>query len=222
MFRVLLAASILLLGITKYVVGFSVKQCKSKIPEQVVQKQLDALSACDIHEAFEYNSESNQMVTGPAESFAASLAEAAFRPMLGHAESTVLMTIHHDDSDYVCCLVKVVPGKNPLPDHLIQTIADNRRAEGFQVDEDSDDDEDSPHRKVPPACSLYWWEVSKQYDEGDEDQDNFYYLVDSIMPDAEDLELDFMETTLFAVGDEFDEDDDDDDPSGFFFDMGIL
>jgi len=223
MFRVLpTGVSILLLWATP-VVGFSVP-CKSKIPEQVVQKQLDALGACNIQEAFEYNSGSNRLVTGPSESFAASLAEPVFRSILGHAESTVLMTSVHDDSDYVCCLVKVVPRKDPLPEDLIQAIADNRRVEGMQSDED-DDAKDEHERKAPPACSLYWWEVSKQFEEDEDeenfDEENFYYLVDSIMPDAEDLELDYMGTTLFAIGDEFDEDDDEDDPSSFFFDSGM-
>lgn len=186
---------------------------------------MDALQKTNIAEAFAYNSESNQAVTGPWQSFAASLADPAFRPILGHAEADVLMTVCHDDSNYVCCLVKIVPGKDPLPKSLLKVIADNRRAEGLQDDDDvpDDDDKENTTTKAQPPCSLYWWEVSKQYDDDGDDDDNFYYLVDSVLPDAEDLELDFMETTLFAIGDdEFDEDDDEeDDPSGFFFDLGL-
>ena len=208
--------------------GFSVP--RTKIAEQIVQQQLEAFQKCNLAEAFAYNSESNQAVTGPWQSFATSLADPAFRPIMGHAESCVLMTINHDD-EYTCCLVKIVPGKDPLPDRLQKVIDETRRSEGLDSeDEDDDDDNDEEDeeeegRKSLPPCLLYWWEVSKQYDDEDQDDNNFYYLVDSILPDAEDLEMDYMETTLFVVDDELEEgeeDDDDDDLSGFFFDLGLL
>ncbi|CAB9520981.1 expressed unknown protein [Seminavis robusta] len=213
---------------TPLVLGFSLHTTttpphKSKIPEEVVQHQLDAFRDCHVAQAFQYNSQANQELTGPWQSFATSISDKAFKPILGHAESTVLMTIAHDDADYVCCLVKVIPSHNPLPPALQQVITETRRDEGFLeeevYDDEEDDDDDARIYNRYPPCVLYWWEVSKQFED---DEENFFYRVDSVLPDAEDLELDFMETTLFAVGDGLDEDDEDDDPSGFFFDLGIL
>jgi hypothetical protein len=198
-----------------------------KIPEEVVQRQLNAFAECNVAQAFEYNSPTNQDLVGPWESFAAALSEPAFRPILGHTESSVLMTISHDEGDYVCCLVKIVPGKDALPESLQKVIAQNRQDEGFQeVEDDNDDDNDDADteicKKLPP-CVLYWWEVSKQFDNEDDPED-YYYQVDSLLPDAEDLEMDYMETTLFSVedeDDEYDEDDEDDEDDGFFFDLGL-
>jgi len=119
--------------------GFSVQQ-RSKIPEEVVQRQLDLLSQFDVQQAFAYNSENNQALTGPWKSFAASLAQAPFRPILGHSESTVLMTISHDEGDYVCCLVKVVPSKAPLSPDL-RAIIEQAMADDDDEDEDDDDDD---------------------------------------------------------------------------------
>jgi hypothetical protein len=196
-----------------------------KTPEEVVQRQLNAFAKCNVAQAFEFNSPTNQDMVGPWESFAAALSEPAFRPILGHAESTVLMTISHDDGDYVCCLVKIVPGKGALPESLQKVIDQNRQDEGFQAVEDDDDDDNDDYilnsKKLPP-CVLYWWEVSKQF-ENEDDPDDYYYQVDSLLPDAEDMEMDYMETTMFTVDDEDDEydEDDDEDDDGFFFDLGI-
>ena len=209
---------------------------RSKVAEEVVQHQLNLLQTYDVKEAFAYNSENNQAVTGPWKSYAASLAEDPFRPLLGHAESCVLMTISHNGGDYVCCLVKVVPGdKGPLPHYLSDIIQQSREApaelkEGMVDDDDEDDDGDdfagaevvvgSDCRPKRRACELFWCEVSKQFDSNkDELEDNFYYRVDSLLPDAEDLELDYMETTLFAIGDEDDDEEDDEDWSGYFFEL---
>ena len=207
--------------------GFSV--IRSKIPEEVIQHQLDLLQKYKVQQAFQYNSENNQAVTGPWKSYAASLAEGPFRSILGHAESSVVMTISHDEGDYVCCLVKVVPGKDPLPDDLSKVIQQGKALDGIEDNDNDDEDEDneedaeeedsmSSARRQRMPCLLYWWEVSKQLEDDDDDGDNFYYLVDSLLPDAEDLELDYMETTLFAIGDE-DDDEDEDDLSGYFFDL---
>ena len=227
--------AIFLLSLPSFSRGFSsqpkpARPTRSRIPEDVVQEQLNLLQTFDIKEAFAYNSENNQAVTGPWKSYAVSLADTPFRSLLGHTESTVLMTISHNGGDYVCCLVKVVPGKDPLPPDLSTIIQQSREAmieEGLlDTDEDDDDDVDdedsatsSRGRQKPRACELFWCEVSKQFDDDkDEIEDNFYYRVDSLLPDAEDLELDYMETTLFAIGEE-DDDDDDDEWSGFFFDV---
>ena len=232
----LVVCAIALLSLSSFSHGFSSQPKKyaqpprSRIPEDVVQEQLNLLQSFAVKESFAYNSENNQAVTGPWKSFAVSLADAPFRSLLGHAESTVLMTISHNGGDYVCCLVKVVPGKSPLPPDLSSIIQQSREAmiaseeEGVldTVDEDDEDVDDadaavrSKGRANNRACELFWCEVSKQFDsDKDETEDNFYYRVDSLLPDAEDLDLDYMETTLFAIGDEGDDEEDDDDWSGF-------
>ena len=112
------------------VVGFSAvpsnNYIKSKVPEDVVQYQLDAFQQGNIEKAFKYNSIDNQRVTGPWQSFAASLSDQPFRPILCHTKATVLMTVSHNqntDDEYVCCLVKVVPQNNqPLPKSLLNVI----------------------------------------------------------------------------------------------------
>ena len=75
---------------------------------------------------------------------------------------------------------------------------------------------------------MYWWEVSKQQDDdddngrSDDDEHKFHYLVDSIMPDADDPELDLIENngeaTFFVLDDDddIDEDDIDEDDITFF------
>lgn len=232
--------AILLLILPCYSGGFSQLQPqsaqpkRSKIPEEVVQQQLNLLQTYDVKEAFAYNSDNNQAVTGPWKSYAASLADEPFRSLLGHVESCVLMTISHNGGDYVCCMVKVVPGNSPLPHELSTIIQHSREASAAPEDELADGDEDDEDendvgedfaldndcRPKLRACELFWCEVSKQFDsDKDEAEGNFYYRVDSLLPDAEDLELDYMETTLFAVGDEDDDEEDDDDWSGYFFEL---
>jgi hypothetical protein len=194
----------------------------------VVQRQLEAFRKADVAKAFEFNSPSNQEEVGPWENFAYMLSERAFRPILGHSESTVLMTVSNsddDDEEYVCCLVRIVPGKDPLPSDLKKCIDEYKIVEPENDDDDGeeegeDEELDCLHTNKLPSCVLYWWEVSQQYDE---ETKSYHYLIDSLLPDAEDLETDVMEAALLAVDDdEFGEDDDDDDDSSFFFlDFGL-
>ena len=231
------------------VVGFSAVPSnyyiKSKVPEDVVQYQLDEFQQGNIEKAFKYNSIDNQRVTGPWQSFAASLADQPFRPILCHTKATVLMTVSHNqntDDEYVCCLVKVVPQNNqPLPKSLLNVIENAKSDDEEEQDDEEENDEDDEEiynlkstgsdgtQNEERPYMLYWWEVSKQFNNKMTDGgngDDYYYLVDSILPDAEDFELDFnMETTLFAIDDEDDEfDDDDEDPDdglGFYLDWEL-
>ena len=199
-----------------------------------MQFQLDALQKMNFPEAFAYNSPINQEVTGPWQSYATSLSEPPFRSLLGHSKSSVLMTVSHESTEYVCCLVKVVPGGEPLPEPLTKLISARREAEQLSVegaaygDEEEDEEErdgfnDEKMKKNIPPYSMYWWWVSKQYEDEDDDSSDYHYLVDTIMPDAEDMEPDFIDSTLFqSLFEEGDDEDDDeeDDSSPFFFDFG--
>jgi hypothetical protein len=224
------AALILLLlslSLPNAATAFSVNNVRSRIPEEVVQRQLDALRKADVAKAYEYNSPNNQEVVGDWENFAAMLSDKSFRPILCHSESSVLMTVSHDEDDeYVCCLVRIVPGKDPLPQNIHSLINKFRGEDENKNNEDEEEEEDEETEErdylmstKTPSCVLYWWEVSQQYDE---ESKSYHYLVDSVLPDAEDIESDFMETTLFSIDDEdFGEDDEDDDGSFFFLDFGL-
>ena len=217
---------LLSLSLPNAATAFSINNVRSRIPEEVVQRQLDDLRKADVAKAYEYNSPSNQEAVGNWENFAAMLSDKSFRPILCHSESTVLMTVSHDEDDeYVCCLVRIVLGKDPLPENIQSLIGTYRGEDENKNNDDDDDDEEETEERdylmstKTPSCVLYWWEVSQQYDE---ESKSYHYLIDSVLPDAEDIESDFMETTLFSIDDEdFGEDDDDDDGSFFFLDFGL-
>jgi hypothetical protein len=181
------------------------------LPEDVVQMQLAALQDNDIRTAYSYNSKENQGVTGSWQEFGELLkATRSFRPILGHHAGHVLLTVSHgDNAEYVNCLVKIVTGTN----NGIDEDDDGTEEGGDAV---NNDESFGPSNK----CSLYWWEVSRQpSDEEDEiDASGYKYAIDSIMPDADDVELDLLDMPTFFIDDDDAFDDDDDDPT-FFLDM---
>lgn len=186
---------------------------KVSIPEDVVQMQLQALQEHDIKKAFALNSPENQAVTGPPTQFEQLLLEKPFTPIIGHDDGQVLMTIsQHDGNEqcYVSCLVRIIPGRNAR-----QKSSDDNDDDHDEVDHDSNDENDNNMYQDPV---LYWWEVSKHEDVTSET--GYKYMVDSVLPDAEDVESELLELPTFFVGDEYDEDDDDFD-APFYFDMGL-
>lgn len=80
------------------------------LPEDVVQRQLDAFQKSDVKAAFEFTSPENKIICGPTwENLNEILSsEPAFAPIIGHERATVLMTVA-DDEWGMCCLVRLVP-----------------------------------------------------------------------------------------------------------------
>jgi hypothetical protein len=196
-----------------------------KIPEDVVQMQLAALQKNDIQKAYLYNSEDNQGVMGSWQEFGELLKSVrSFRPILGHSQGHVLLTISHgEDSEYVNCLVKIISNKEDDDENDdedddkddIQKDGENH----FDDDDGSDDEDYAPPEEslgtTKESC-LYWWEVSKHLID-EENGSGYRYMVDSITTDGDDTELGEMPIFFIDDDDEFD-DDEDDDPI-FFLDM---
>jgi hypothetical protein len=70
-------------------------------------------------------------------------------------------------------------------------------------------------RTMNLPCLEYWWEVSKQYEEGPLEG---CWMIDSVMPNFEDMNIDELDLEdMLEIGD-WDDDDDDDE---LFFDTGF-
>jgi hypothetical protein len=140
----------------------------SLLPEEIVRNQLDAFQNRDIETAFHYASPENQVLTGPSWQEFEQLMEsqANYSPILGHVESTVLMTVANDDWG-ICCLVRIIPNSN--------NSNKNKNEAGQR------------QHQQQSKCLEYWWELTKRQ-EGDAMEG--CWMIDSVQPDFEDMELD--------------------------------
>lgn len=154
------------------------------LPEHVVQAHLQALKQSDLQSAFELCSFA-LIEECPWASFVDMISKPPFDPIVGHVKADVLMTVHDKEESLICCLVRVVSSeKKGKRTSLIQT---------------------------QPPCLHYWWEMSKQVQEGPLDG---CWMIDSILPDFEDMEFDPQDL-------EVPEEEEDDDFMNMFFETGF-
>jgi len=169
-------------------------------PEDVVRRQLDAFQKSDMETAFQCGSQEHQVVCGPtSQDFKELLmSEPAFATLIGHTKSTVLMTTNCADGGRVdgkCVYVRIVPSSKL-----------------------------SKHSLAKRSCLEYWFELSKETtttttttkddetegwvgdcqklthlgkEDNNETEDEGCWMIDSILPDFEDLSL-----VSFEVDDE--------------------
>jgi hypothetical protein len=155
------------------------------LPEHVVQAHLLAIQQSDFKSAFELCSP-GLIEECPWSSFTDMISEPPFRPIVGHVKADVLMTIHDKGQESLLCfLVRVVPSKKVQRESIFKT---------------------------QQPCLHYWWEISIQYHDGPLDG---CWMIDSILPDFEDMEFDPLDL-------EMQEDDDgDDDFTDMYFVTGF-
>jgi hypothetical protein len=153
------------------------------LPEHVVQAHLQALKRSDFKTAFQLSSP-ELIDECPWPSFVGMISEPPFKPIVGHSKADVLMTIQHKEDSVICCLVRIVPSKKGK----------------------------EKSRIIQQPCLQYWWELSKQYQDGPFDG---CWMIDSILPDFEDMEFDVQDLVV-------EEDDDDhDDYENMYFETGF-
>eukprot|EP00751_Fragilariopsis_kerguelensis_P019653 CAMPEP_0170885982 /NCGR_PEP_ID=MMETSP0734-20130129/36335_1 /TAXON_ID=186038 /ORGANISM="Fragilariopsis kerguelensis, Strain L26-C5" /LENGTH=285 /DNA_ID=CAMNT_0011271761 /DNA_START=116 /DNA_END=974 /DNA_ORIENTATION=+ len=171
-------------------------------PEDVVRKQLDAFQRSDIKAAFACGSTEHQDVCGPTsnEFKELLLSEPAFSTLIGHTKSTVLMTTDCADGEGKCCYVRIIPSKwkaissssnthhhhqlhkrscleywfelSKTPPPTTQTTT--------QSQQNNEEEEDSTWTHI--AANLLTEEEGHETEEG-------CWMIDSILPDFEDLSL---------------------------------
>jgi hypothetical protein len=95
------------------------------------------------------------------------------------------MTIHDKEESLVCCLVRVVLSQKGKRSSVMQ--------------------------KTQPPCLHYWWEMSKQVQDGPLDG---CWMIDSILPDFEDMEFDPLDLEVQV-------EEEDDDFTNMFFETGF-
>ena len=176
-----------------------------RLPEDVVQDQLKLLKDCDIRKAYEnfMSAEAKIFTLNSWRSLEAEFMSDPFQGIVGHAKATVLMTVMDktnfdgDNERYFTtsnCLVQIVP------------------TFGAKKEKDDNDDDDSLKVKSsntesqrPLPIKQYWWELSEDQTTGD-------WMVDSVLPDFESIDVNDIvidEQDFFSeLGDEDDDDDD--------------
>jgi hypothetical protein len=153
------------------------------LPEEIVQAQLKALQQSDVDWSFKFFSPGAQQDFGSSEDFGQLLGLAPFDPILGHVKADVLLTTASPASS----TIDIVFGDDAVTCCCLVRIVPS--------------DKIRKKRRIP--CLEYWWELSLGEETGPLDG---CWMVESIMPDFEDMELtdlDFVD--MLADGEEFDD-----------------
>mmetsp|Transcript_19873 Transcript_19873/g.32575 ORF Transcript_19873/g.32575 Transcript_19873/m.32575 type:complete len:215 (-) Transcript_19873:39-683(-) len=163
-------------------------------PEEVVQNQLFHYQTSNLPSAFSYNSPENKEATGTISDFETSLQTPPYNLLINHERADVLLEV--------------------IPDGM------------FHEDDTERDNYDSalclvcirPNREMNKKHPVwFWWELSRNIDDEDEEDVGEQWMVDCIIPDFEDLDF---ETDALSI-EEFGEGDDDDELT-IFWDVGGL
>ena len=163
-------------------------------PEEVVQNQLFHYQNANLASAFSYNSPQNKEATGSLSEFESSLKVAPYNLLMNHERADVMLEV--------------------IPDGL------------FHEDQEDRDNYDTalclvcirPSRQLEKSNSVwFWWELSRNIDDEDEQEVGEQWMVDCIIPDFEDLDF---ETNSLSI-EEFGEGDDDDELT-IYWDVGGL
>lgn len=162
-------------------------------PEEVVQNQLFHYQTSNLASAYSYNSPENKQATGTVSDFEISLQTPPYNLLVNHERADVLLEVipdgmfHENDSDR----------ENYDTALCLVCIRPNRQIKNHPV--------------------WFWWELSRNIDDEDEEDVGEQWMVDCIIPDFEDLDF---ETDALSI-EEFGEGDDDDELN-IFWDVGGL
>ncbi|KAK1741572.1 hypothetical protein QTG54_008050 [Skeletonema marinoi] len=163
-------------------------------PEEVVQNQLFHYQIKNLESAFSYNSPENKQATGTISDFETSLQTPPYNLLVNHERADVLLEVipdgmfHEDDTER----------ENYDTALCLVCIRPNKEV-----------------KKNHPV--WFWWELSRNIDDEDEEDVGEQWMVDCIIPDFEDLDFETDSLTI----EEFGEGDDDDELT-IYWDVGGL